>query len=116
MSQKRKLSISDVEGSTSPGNGDVFRSQTIEDRASTFVAAFSPTIAFKDLQRHTDFKTASHRMAAWRKASKQQTLGGNAKPIFITGSDDDGEKYGGKRLEKVLNELNVEGAVVCARW
>ena len=31
-------------------------------------------------------------------------------------SDDDGEKYAGKRLEKVLTEMDVEGVLVCARW
>jgi hypothetical protein len=97
-----------------------FKSGTIEDRNSTFVALFSPAISAKELQRLPEFKTASHRMAAWRKPSTQRTLTVNptspANPIYVTGSDDDGEKYGGKRLEKVLNELNVEGAVMVARW
>ncbi|KAI9872505.1 MAG: hypothetical protein M1823_008151, partial [Watsoniomyces obsoletus] len=38
------------------------------------------------------------------------------KPIYVTGSDDDGEKYGGKRIEKVLDELKVEGTAVVVRW
>jgi len=33
-----------------------------------------------------------------------------------TGHDDDGEQWAGKRLEKVLEELDVEGSVVVARW
>ena len=38
------------------------------------------------------------------------------RPLFDIGHDDDGEQYAGKRLEKVLTEMNVEGAVVVARW
>ena len=53
-------------------------------------------------------------MAAWRKPSKQRSL--NSQPIFETGHEDDGENYGGKNLEKVLNSKNVSGAVVVARW
>jgi hypothetical protein len=36
--------------------------------------------------------------------------------IFTTNSDDDGEKYAGKRLEKFLAEMDVEGVIVVARW
>ncbi|KIW67544.1 hypothetical protein PV04_06788 [Phialophora macrospora] len=34
----------------------------------------------------------------------------------ITGSDDDGEKYAGKRLERLLSAMQVEGVIVVARW
>lgn len=116
MSQKRKLTDLEVSSSESAEAEALFRSSSIEDRASTFVAIFSPTLTSKDLQKLSEFQSASHRMVAWRKASTQQTLSGKGRPVFIVGSDDDGEKYGGKRLEKVLNELDVEGSVVCARW
>lgn len=115
MSQKRKLADAEV-SSTEAGAEAIFRSGSIEDRDSTFVTIFSPTVSSKDLQKRPEFKSAMHRMVAWRKASTQQTLGGKGRPVLITGSDDDGEKYGGKRLEKVLTELDVEGSVVCARW
>ena len=92
----------------------VSRSSPIEDRSSTFVALYSPTIAAKELQADTEFRTASHRAAAWRKPSSQRAL--NAQRLLETGHDDDGEKYGGKALEKVLVEMEVEGAVVVARW
>lgn len=63
-------------------------------------------------------------MVAWRRVSTQRTLGGaisnNGQSAtnftYTTGSDDDGEKYAGKRLEKVLNEMGVQGTVVVARW
>ena len=59
-------------------------------------------------------KSASHRIAAWRRPSNQCAL--DAKRLLEIGHDDDGEKYGGKALEKVLVETEVEGAVVVARW
>ena len=108
MSQKRVRSPSPA--SPSP----IFRSSPIEDRSSTFIAFYSPTLAPKELQADTEFKSASHRIAAWRNPSSQRAL--NAQPLFETGHDDDGEKYGGKALEKVLIETKVEGAVVVARW
>ena len=59
-------------------------------------------------------KSASHRIAAWRTPSSQSAL--DAKRLLEIDHDDDGEKYGGKALEKVLVEMEVEGAVVVARW
>lgn len=108
MSKKRVRSVSPE----SPPH--FFRSSPIEDRSSTFVAFYSPTLAAKELQAHPEFKSASHRIAAWRKPSSQRAL--NAQRLVETGHDDDGEKYGGKALEKVLIEAEVEGAVVVARW
>lgn len=108
MSQKRLRSVSPESSSR------IYRSSPIEDRSSTFVAFYSPTLAAKELQAHTEFRSASHRIAAWRKPSSQRAL--NAQRLLETGHDDDGEKYGGKALEKVLIEMEVEGAVVVARW
>ena len=108
MSQKRPRSVSPESA------GCIFRSSPIEDRSSNFIAFFSPTLAAKELQAHIEFKSASHRIAAWKKPSRQRSL--NAQQLFDTGHDDDGEKYGGKALEKVLIETEVEGAVVVARW
>ncbi len=110
MSQKRARSVSPASPSPTP----IFRSSPIEDRSSTFVSFYSPTLAAKELQAHAEFTSASHRIAAWRKPGSQRAL--NAQPLLETGHDDDGEKYGGKALEKVLIETKVEGAVVVARW
>lgn len=93
---------------------EVYRSEPIEDRASTFIAAYSPIISAKDLQALPDFKTATHRIAAWRTLSTQRSL--SEKPIYNTGHDDDGEQYAGKKLERILSNSSVEGAVVVARW
>lgn len=120
MSRKRSHSPDQAKNLGSTAALNYFKSASIDDRESTFVALFSPTLSVKQLQRLPDFKKASHRMAAWRKQSTQRTLNINptsgATQIYVTGSDDDGEKYSGKRLEKVLNELNAEGAVMVARW
>lgn len=108
MSQKRARSVSPDTPSLT------FRSSSIEDRSSTFIAIYSPTLAAKELQANSEFKSASHRMTAWRKPSNQRSI--NAPPILDTGHDDDGEKYGGKTLEKLLVETDTEGALVVARW
>lgn len=108
MSQKR------VRSASSDLPSGIYRSSPIEDRSSKFIAFYSPTLAAKELQAHPDLDSASHRIAAWRKPSAQRAL--NAHRLLETGHDDDGEKYGGKALEKVLTEMEVEGAVVVARW
>lgn len=105
MSRKRPRSESD---------SDIYRSESIHDRASTFVAAYSPAAPAEDLQALPEFKTATHRVAAWRTPSKQKTL--SQKPIYTSGHDDDGEQYAGKKLERVLSDLDAQGAVVVARW
>ncbi|KAL8831511.1 MAG: hypothetical protein Q9191_000820 [Dirinaria sp. TL-2023a] len=110
MSQKRPRSVSPLLDALPT----TYRSSTIEDRASKFTAIFSPSIAVEDLQARAEFKSASHRIAAWRRPSTQRSL--TAKQVYDTGHDDDGEKYGGKTLEKVLNATDVVGAVVVARW
>ncbi|ETI22081.1 hypothetical protein G647_06152 [Cladophialophora carrionii CBS 160.54] len=93
----------------------------------------STTTIIKSLQSHPSFSTASHRIVAWRRRSTQQTLqlhigaGGavgsksagstsTSTSTFTTGSDDDGEKYAGRRLEAVLSSMQVEGVIVVARW
>ncbi|KAF2234219.1 hypothetical protein EV356DRAFT_175212 [Viridothelium virens] len=116
MSLKRKRTPSPPPIATGPS--DVFRSDSIYDRSSTFVAHFSSTIKPKDLQSSKEFESASHRILGWRRTSNQRSLTGSAgsQQLYVTGSDDDGEKYGGKRLEKVLEAEQVEGAVVVARW
>ena len=123
MSRKRSLLSDPSDEATKASQTSqtqYFKSGPIEDRDSTFIGAFSTTISATELQKLPEFETASHRMAAWRKPSSQRTLNvgpvSGSQPIYVTGSDDDGERYGGKRIEKVLNELHAEGAAVVARW
>lgn len=115
MSRKRPRSP-DPPCSSPADLHQTFRSAAIKDRASTFIALFSPTASAKYLQDQAEFKTATHRITAWRKPSSQRSLPGLTKCQYDTGHDDDGERWAGQRLEKILAEMNVEGAVVVARW
>ena len=108
MSQKRTRSVSPL------GQLELFWSQAIDDRSSRFLACFSPTIGSEDLQNLEEFSGASHRMTARRIPSKQKSL--DECSVYEVNHDDDGEKYGGKTLEKLLSELSVEGTVVVGRW
>ncbi|RVX66484.1 hypothetical protein B0A52_09768 [Exophiala mesophila] len=125
-SNKRPLAVEN--------DDNVYISTPIHDRSSTFIAHFHPgdpsvtpsstssdkprpvslTQSIKAVQSHPDFASADHKMVAWRRRSNQRTL--NDKATYTTGSDDDGEKYAGKRLERVLVDLDVQGTVVVARW
>ncbi len=107
MPPKRPLSPSTTSAST-------YTSFPITDRSSRFLAIYSPTLSAKALQAQDEFKSATHRIAAWRQPSTQRAL--SSQRLYDTGHDDDGEKYGGKTLETVLISLDVEGAVVVARW
>jgi hypothetical protein len=148
MSTPQKRAFEERQDGNGNGNEDksaneVFISEPILDRSSTFIAHFHPlansqasstgqtakdkslTSTVKAFQTHPDFAAADHRMVAWRRPSAQRTLGlglaassaGVGKTIVCTtGSDDDGEKYAGKRLERVLIDLDVQGTIVVARW
>jgi putative IMPACT (imprinted ancient) family translation regulator len=94
---------------------NIFTSSPIIDRQSTFIAHYSPAIPPKTLQSLPEAKDASHRILAWRIPSKQQTLT-PTRPKFDTGHDDDGEQWAGKKLETLMEQLNVQGAIVVARW
>jgi hypothetical protein len=147
MSTPQKRAFEEHQDGNGNGNEDksaneVFISEPIRDRSSTFIAHFHPlansqasstgqtakdkslTSTVKTFQTHPDFAAADHRMVAWRRPSAQRTLGlglaassaGVGKTICTTGSDDDGEKYAGKRFERVLIDLDVQGTIVVARW
>lgn len=94
----------------------IFRSEKIQHETSAFIGAFSPSLTAKALQDLPEFRTASHRIAAWRKPSKQKSLTPSSKVLYDLGHDDDGEKWAGSRLQHVLNDTGTEGVVVVARW
>jgi hypothetical protein len=109
MAQKRPHS------SHQTSSTDIFQSDPIHDRASTFIALFSPTIPAKTLQNHRAISAASHRIAAWRLPSRQLTLGGKP-PRFDVGHDDDGEKGAGIRLGRLLEADGIVGNLAVGRW
>jgi hypothetical protein len=94
----------------------VFKSSKIDEQTSTFIGAFSPSLSVKDLQKLPEYRTATHRMVAWRKRSRQKSLTPDSKILYESGHDDDGEKWAGTRLQNVLNDTQAEGTVVVARW
>ncbi|KAK6007259.1 hypothetical protein QM012_006267 [Aureobasidium pullulans] len=94
---------------------DFWVSEVIDDRASQFQAFFSPTMPAKELQNLDQIRDASHRILAWRSPSSQRTLVGNVRTLE-TGTDDDGERYGGRHVLKVIEEMRVEGSLVVARY
>ena len=112
MSQKRKRSPERTP--EDDAKQTIFRSAPIEDRSSTFIGLFSPSLKPKDLQKLDEIASASHKILAWRRESNQQSITGGVK--YITDFDDDGEKYGGKKIAKVLENMQVVGACVVARW
>lgn len=116
MSSKRPLADEDAQTT----HEDVYISEAIHDRKSTFIGYFSTSRTARALQALPELKSASHRVAAWRTPSKQTTLKSSTslsnRRAYQTGRDDDGEQWAGKRLEKVLEEMNVEGSIVVARW
>lgn len=95
---------------------DIFYSDRVEEQKSSFIAAFSPTLSAKAIQALPNFRTATHRIAAWRKRSRQRSLIPETKILYDLGHDDDGEKWAGSRLQNVLNDMGIEGVVVVARW
>ncbi|KAI9723821.1 MAG: hypothetical protein M1828_004071 [Chrysothrix sp. TS-e1954] len=103
----------------------IFLSQRKTDRASTFLAIYSPSSSntVTALQSLPHFEGATHRISAFRVPSSQATLNtgsgfssSNKIRLFSTGLDDDGEKYAAKHVLKMLEEEDVTGSLVVARW
>jgi putative IMPACT (imprinted ancient) family translation regulator len=109
MSQKRKRSQEPEQDTP-----NVYRSAPIEDRSSKFIGYFSPSLKPKELQKLGEIESASHKILASRRESNQQAITGGTK--YTTDHDDDGEKYAGKTVAKMLNNMQVVGACVVARW
>lgn len=114
MAQKRKHSNESPVKPSIEIEPSIYRSSPIEDRDSTFIGLYSPDLNPKELQKLPELKSASHCMLAWRRESNQQSLTSNKQ--YVTGHDDDGEKYGGKKVEHVLVRMKATGACVVARW
>ncbi|KAL7277763.1 hypothetical protein ACG7TL_008705 [Trametes sanguinea] len=103
-------------------------SQEVRDRGSIFVAnvfsATSPDEARKAVHhlKHVahGHRPATHEIAAWRcmvlKPGKTG-LGGPDDFEVVSGYDDDGEKYAGGRVLKVMQaEGVIDAVVVVSRW
>jgi putative IMPACT (imprinted ancient) family translation regulator len=106
----------------------LFESAEIEDRDSIFVAAIypsaSPEEAKNAIRHHKNIvhgpKKAAHEMAAWRYMvlkSGKSGLDGPGDFEVKGNSEDDGEKYGGNRILKVMqNHGIIDAVVIVSRW
>jgi hypothetical protein len=99
-----------------PSIAEIYQSTRIEEQTSSFIGAFSPSLSAKALQQLPEFRSASHKIAAWRRPSRQKSLTPAIKVLYDLGHDDDGEKWAGGRLQNVLTDTQAEGVVVVARW
>ncbi|EMD85107.1 hypothetical protein COCC4DRAFT_34940 [Bipolaris maydis ATCC 48331] len=102
--------------SPSPAPPEIYFSTPIHEQTSSFTAAFSPSLSAKALQALPEFHSATHRIAAWRKPSRQMSLMPASHTLYDTGHDDDGEKWAGTRLSNVLRDTSTCGTVVVGRW
>ncbi|KIY50270.1 ribosomal protein S5 domain 2-like protein [Fistulina hepatica ATCC 64428] len=103
-------------------------SQEIRDRGSTFTATIYRASTVAEVQRCVKYlakvvhgpRLASHEISAWRcmvlKPGKSG-LGGPDDFEIITGSNDDGEKWAGSKILRVMeNQSIIDAVVVVSRW
>ncbi|KAG6837075.1 hypothetical protein H0H93_015343 [Arthromyces matolae] len=103
-------------------------SQEIRDRGSTFVANIFPaTTPSEALSRIAHVKSilhrtkpATHEIAAWRCMVLKPGctgLGGLDDFEVSVGHNDDGEKWAGARVQKVMESLGIlDAVVIVSRW
>lgn len=114
--------------SSKPRPTPIATSQEIRDRGSTFVAyayrAYSPQEA-GEVVKHVKHvvhgsKPATHEIAAWRCMVLRPGHTGLAGPDDFqlqAGSDDDGEKWAGEKILKVMQTESVlDAVVIVSRW
>lgn len=114
--------------SSKPKHKLLFESSEIKDRDSIFVAAIYPISSIheaKDAMRHHRNivhgpKKAAHEIAAWRYMALKLGKSGTGGPsdFEVKGDyDDDGEKYGGNRILKVMASNGIiDAVVIVSRW
>jgi len=106
----------------------VSTSQEIRDRGSIFIANIFKATSVrqaKDAVCHLrnvshGVQRATHEISAWRcmvLKSDKTGLGGEDDFKLASGYDDDGERYGGERILKVMKSLGIiDAVVVVSRW
>jgi len=127
-SESRTASLDGYMISSRPSQEPLATSQEIRDRGSTFVAnlysATSPSEArarinyLRDVVHRT--KPATHEIAAWRCMVLRQGrtgLGGPDDFELNAGSTDDGEKWAGGKVLKVMQTFTIiDAVVIVSRW
>lgn len=111
-----------------PPPQSIATSQEVRDRSSIFVgnifAASTPDEARKAIKhlKHVvhGARPATHEIAAWRCMTLKTGKSGLSGPDDFAvdgGSDDDGEKYGGSKVLKVMQtEGVIDAVVIVSRW
>lgn len=114
--------------SSRPSPEPIATSQEIRDRGSTFIGYIFRATTSEEAQKVVTYvrnvlhasRRATHEMSAWRcmvLKPGRSGLGGPEDFELRAGSDDDGEKYAG---ERVLKMMKAEGAmdtvVIISRW
>ncbi|KAI0827985.1 ribosomal protein S5 domain 2-like protein [Trametes gibbosa] len=114
--------------SSRPPPKPIATSQEVRDRGSTFVGnvftATSPEDARRAVRHLRNVthgsRPATHEIAAWRcmvLSTGKSGLGGPDDFEILSGYDDDGEKYAGGRIQKVMQaEGVIDAVVVVSRW
>lgn len=103
-------------------------SQEVRDRGSTFVANIFRATSVEEARKAVAHlrnvihgsNRASHEMYAWRcmvLKSGKTGLGGPDDFQVESGSEDDGEKYGGGKILRVMqSEGIIDAVLVVSRW
>lgn len=106
----------------------VATSQEVRDRGSIFVASLFQVTTPEEAQSRVQYvkcvlhgtKRASHESAAWRCMVVKEGrtgLGGPDDFELKTGSKDDGERWAGDRILKVMQaQAVIDAVVVVSRW
>ena len=115
-------------GSKAPIPDPVFTSEEIEDRKSVFVASIYRVTTPQEARQRTQHmkrvvhsaKPAAHEMSAWRCMVLKPGHTGLAGPedfILQSGYNDDGERWGGERILKVMDRLGIlDAVIIVTRW
>lgn len=111
-----------------PAPSSTATSQQIRDRGSLFTATIYPASSIAEVRRalahlksvvHAS-KPATHDVAAWRCMVLKPGRTGLAGPDdfeLVSGCEDDGEKYAGKKVLGVMqNEGIIDAVVIVSRW
>lgn len=106
----------------------VFQSSEIKDRKSIFIGSVYKATSQKEVKAavryHRDvvhlLNKASHEISAWRimdvRSGKDGLVGPDDFEV-ASGSDDDGEKYGGSKILRVMQRHAVlDAVVIVSRW
>lgn len=121
------MSLDTFVSSSRPKPIQVSTSQEVRDRASRFVAHLYRARTLADARAaqqhaarvHASSSRPTHVMYAWRGMSLRPNRTGLGQDDFVLEEvkEDDGEKWGGERILKVMREEGIlDACVLVLRW